>query len=82
LADNAFGHLARAFAVSTLTEARDVEQAVPDLVEQRSVEVTAFQADHPDVEALVQERRQQAAETRQRELEARARSAAGRPAPG
>jgi hypothetical protein len=70
LTDNAFGQLARAFAVSTLTEAREVEQAVSDLVEQRSVEVTAFQADHPDVEALVQERRHQAAETRRRELEA------------
>jgi hypothetical protein len=33
-------------------------------------EATAFQADHPDVEALVEERRQQAAEARRRQLEA------------
>jgi hypothetical protein len=70
LAASAFGEQARAVAASTLHEARGLEQALGDLVEHRTAEAAAFQADHPDVQALVEERRQQAAEARRRELEA------------
>jgi hypothetical protein len=65
---SAFGEQARAVAASTLREARELEQAVTDLVEQRTTEAAAFQSDHPDVEALVEERRQQVAEARRVEL--------------
>ena len=70
LAASAFGQQARTVAASTLAEARELEQALSDLVEQRTSEAAAFQADHPDVEALVEERRLQAAEARRRQLEA------------
>jgi hypothetical protein len=70
LTDSAFGEQARAVAASTLAEARQLEQVLGDLVEQRSSEAVAFQLDHPDVEALVEERRLQVAEERRRELEA------------
>jgi hypothetical protein len=65
---SAFGEQARAVAASTLREARELEQAITDLVEQRTTEAAAFQSDHPDVEALVEERRQQVAEARRVEL--------------
>ncbi|MBV9354270.1 MAG: hypothetical protein JO023_01960 [Chloroflexi bacterium] len=70
LAASAFGQQARAVAASTLAEARVLEQALGDLVAQRAAEAAAFQAEHPDVEALVEERREQAAEARQHQLEA------------
>jgi hypothetical protein len=70
LAASAFGQQARAVAASTLAESRQLEHTLWDLVEQRTAEAAVFQAEHPDVEALVEERRQQAAEARQRELEA------------
>jgi hypothetical protein len=66
---SAFGEQARAVAVSTLREARELEQALTDLVEERTAEVAAFQSDHPDVDALVEERRQQVADARRAEIE-------------
>jgi hypothetical protein len=70
LAASAFGQQARAAAASTLAESRQLEQTLGDLVEQRTADAAAFQTGHPDVESLVQERRQHAAEARRRELEA------------
>ncbi|MBV9595922.1 MAG: hypothetical protein JOZ87_03600 [Chloroflexi bacterium] len=70
LVASAFGQQARLVAASTRAEARDFEQALSSLVEQRTSEAATFEANHPDVGALVQERRQQAAEARRRELEA------------
>jgi hypothetical protein len=70
LAASAFGQQARAVAASTLAEARQLEQTLGDLAGQRTAEAADFQAEHPDVEALVEERHQQAAEARRRELEA------------
>ncbi|HEY2594418.1 MAG TPA: hypothetical protein VGK33_11000 [Chloroflexota bacterium] len=70
LAANAFGHQARAVAASTLTEARQLEQTLGDLAGQQIAEAADFQAEHPDLETLVEERQQQAAEARRRELEA------------
>ena len=69
LAASAFGQQARAVAASTLAEARQLEQTLGDLAGQRTAEAADFQAEHPDVEALVEERQQQAAEARRRELE-------------
>ena len=47
LAASAFGQQARAVAASTLAEARQLEQTLGDLVEQRTAEAAAFQAEPP-----------------------------------
>jgi hypothetical protein len=70
LAASAFGARARAAAALTIAEARALEHMLNELIDRRTSEATAFKADHADVEALVDERRQHAAEARRRQVEA------------
>jgi hypothetical protein len=70
LAVSAFGAQARAAAAPTIAEARALEHVLNELIECRTSEAAAFNAEHPDVEVLVEERRQQGAEARRRQLEA------------
>jgi hypothetical protein len=66
----AFGQRARVAAAPTLAEARELEQVLCELVGHRADEAAGFKICHPDVEVLVEERDQQAAEARRRQLEA------------
>ena len=68
----AFGREAKALAEPALLEAREVEQAFAELAESWRQQAETFLAEHPDVEALLAEQRQQDEEARRREA-ARAR---------
>jgi hypothetical protein len=69
LAATAFGEQARAAAAPAMAEASELERMLGELVERRIAEAATFKADHPDVEALVEERRLEAGEARRRQLE-------------
>jgi hypothetical protein len=64
----AFGREARAVAEPAADEAREVEQAFLQLAGAWRNQAGAFLADHPDVEALLAEQRQQDDEARRREV--------------
>jgi hypothetical protein len=69
LAASAFGEQARAAAAPAVVEACELERMLRQLVELRTAEATTFKMDHPDVEALVEERRLEAEKTGRQQLE-------------
>jgi hypothetical protein len=69
LAATAFGEQARAAAAPAMAEAREVERMLGELIRCRTAEAATFKGDHPDVQALVEERRLEAVEARRQQLE-------------
>jgi hypothetical protein len=69
----AFGREARAVAEPAVFEAREVQQAFADLADTWRQQAETFLAEHPDVDALLAEQRQQEEDSRRRES-ARARA--------
>jgi hypothetical protein len=63
----AFGWEAKALAEPALLEAREVEQAFAELADSWRQQAETFLAEHPDVEALLTEQRQQEEDARRRE---------------
>jgi hypothetical protein len=69
----AFGREAKAMAEPAVVEVREVQQAFAELADTWRQQAEAFLAEHPDVDALLAEQRQQEEEVRRREA-ARARA--------
>jgi hypothetical protein len=69
----AFGREAKAVAEPAVVEAREVERAFAELADAWRQQAVSFLSQHPDVESLLEERRQQDEESRRREI-ARARA--------
>jgi hypothetical protein len=72
--ERAFGREARAVAEPAVAEALEVEHAFNELADARRNQAESFLAEHPDVEALLAEQRQQDDDARRREV-ARAKAA-------